>query len=102
MRYDLQCYTRLIHLLAHYELGNYELLSYLSRSVYRYLAKMKNLTPLEGQILKFLRRSFSIPPSSMKTELKNFLKVVEGFKDDPYEIRVFVHLDVISWVKSKA
>ena len=37
LRYDLQCYARLQHLLAHYELGNYELLEYLSRSVHRFV-----------------------------------------------------------------
>ena len=29
LRTDLQCYSRLLHLIAHYELGNFELLEYL-------------------------------------------------------------------------
>lgn len=101
LRYDLQCYARLMHLLAHYELGNYELLSYLSRSVYRFLAKMHNLTPLEIEILNFLRRSFSIQPGAMKQEMKKFLETVKGYEKDRYEIRVLVHIDIISWVESK-
>jgi len=28
LRTDLQCYSRLLHLIAHYELGNYGLLEY--------------------------------------------------------------------------
>ncbi|MEP7258585.1 MAG: hypothetical protein ABI687_09355, partial [Flavitalea sp.] len=35
LRTDLQCYSRLLHLIAHYELGNYQLIEYLARSVYR-------------------------------------------------------------------
>src|ERR1700709_1326065 len=60
LRNDLQCYARLLHLLAHYELGNFELMEPLTKSVYRFMARMENLTLLEEEILKFLRRSFYI------------------------------------------
>src|SRR5665213_613282 len=55
LRYDLQCYARLVHLLAHYELGNYELMESLSKSVFRFMAKMKNLTVVEEEMFRFLR-----------------------------------------------
>jgi hypothetical protein len=47
LRYDLQCYARLMHLLCHYELGSYDILDPLSKSVHRFFAKMKNLTVVE-------------------------------------------------------
>ncbi len=50
----------LVHLLAHYELGNYELMESLTKSVYRFMAKMKNLTVVEEEMFKFLRKSFQI------------------------------------------
>ena len=40
LRYDLQCYSRLMHLMCHYELGNYDIIESLSKSVYRFMAKM--------------------------------------------------------------
>ena len=43
LRNDLQCYARLLHLIAHYELGNYDLIEYLLKSVYRFMSKMDNL-----------------------------------------------------------
>ncbi|MEO6548480.1 MAG: hypothetical protein ABIN94_10790, partial [Ferruginibacter sp.] len=43
LRTDLQCYSRLLHLIAHYELGNEEILDHLIKSVYRFMAKMHNL-----------------------------------------------------------
>ncbi|MBC7867470.1 MAG: hypothetical protein H7X88_08040, partial [Gloeobacteraceae cyanobacterium ES-bin-316] len=58
LRTDLQCYARLLHLIAHYELGNFELLEYLIKSVYRFMAKMDNLSKVEEEIFAFLRRSF--------------------------------------------
>jgi len=101
LRYDLQCYARLQHLLAHYELGNYELLEYLSRSVYRFMEKMQNLTLLEEEILRFLRRSFYISPHKMKDELEKFLHRIKQFEKNRFQTRVFVYLDIISWVESK-
>lgn len=101
LRYDLQCYARLLHLIAHYELGNYELMEYLSKSVYRFMAKMENLTSFEEEILKFLRRSFYIPRDKMKTELQHFLERVKHFERNRFQTRVFVYLDWISWVESK-
>ena len=101
LRHDLQCYTRLLHLLAHYELGNHELLEYLTRSVYRFMAKMENLTAIEEEILKFLRRSFHIPRHAVKAELESFLQKIKQFENRRLQARVFVYLDIVSWVEHK-
>lgn len=101
LRYDLQCYARLLHLLAHYELGNFELVEYLSRSVYRFMAKMQNMTEFEEEILKFLRRSFQISPDKTKSELEKFLGRIKKFEKSRLQTRVFVYIDMISWVESK-
>jgi hypothetical protein len=101
LRHDLQCYARLLHLLAHYELGNYELLEYLTKSVYRFMAKMENLTDIEEEILKFLRRSFRIPRNAVKSELEGFLERIKQFEKKRFQTRVFVYLDIVSWVEHK-
>ena len=81
LRTDLQCYARLLHLIAHYELGNFDLLEYLIKSVYRYMAKMENLSKVEEEIFTFLRRSFHVGAHALKPEfekLLNKLKKYEG------------------------
>jgi hypothetical protein len=70
MRNDLQCYARLMHLMAHYELGNFEILDSLIRSVYRFMAKMENLTIVEEEMFKFLRNSFHVHRQKLKPELE--------------------------------
>ena len=65
------------------------------------MAKMKNLTLLEEEILKFLRRSFHISPDKMKKELEKFLQRIKKFEKNRLQTRVFVYLDIISWVESK-
>src|ERR1700730_3264411 len=101
LRYDLQCYARLLHLLAHYELGNYELMEPLTKSVYRFMAKMENLTKVEEEIFRFLRHSFQVPRNALKQELEKFLHKIKQFEKNRFEPRVFAYLDIISWVEGK-
>ena len=101
LRSDLQCYARLMHLLAHYELGNFEIIDSLTRSVYRYMAKMENLTVVEEEMFKFLRNSFHVKRAKLKEELKKFLGKIKGLEKNRFQTRSFAYLDIISWVESK-
>ena len=101
LRYDLQCYARLLHLLAHYEMGNDDIIDSLIKSVFRFMAKMKNLTVVEEEIFRFLKHSFHIPPKQLKPELEKFLAVIKKFENNRFETRAFSYLDIVSWVESK-
>jgi hypothetical protein len=101
LRTDLQCYARLLHLMAHYELGNYDLIEYLARSVYRFMAKMENLTVIEEAMFKFLRSNFYIPAKKLKPEFESFLKTIKQYENSRFQTRSFAYMDVISWVESK-
>lgn len=101
LRTDLQCYARLLHLMAHYELGNYDLIEYLTRSVYRFMAKMENLTVIEEAMFKFLRNNFYIPAKKLQPEFESFLKTIKQFEKSRFQTRSFAYLDIISWVEGK-
>ena len=101
LRIDLQCYARLLHLMAHYELGNDQIIESLIKSVYRYMAKMKNLTVVEEEIFRFVRQSFGVSPKKIKPELEKFLEKIKHLEKNRFETRSFAYLDVISWVESK-
>ncbi len=101
LRTDLQCYARLLHLIAHYELGNFGLLEYLTRSVYRFMAKMGNLSKVEEEMFGFLRRSFRVGAHALKPEFEKLLARLKKYEGNPLESRAFVYLDVISWLESK-
>ncbi len=101
LRIDLQCYARLMHLMAHYELGNFEIIDSLIKSVYRFMAKMQNLTVVEEAMFKFLRNSFHLPRNKMQQELEKFLEQIKQFERNRFETRSFAYLDIISWVESK-
>jgi hypothetical protein len=101
MRNDLQSYARVLHLMAHYELGNFELMEYLTKSVYRFMAKKQNLTRVEEEMFKFLRNSFHTSRYTLKAEFEKFLEKIKHFEKNRFETRAFAYLDLISWVESK-
>ncbi len=101
LRIDLQCYARLMHMMAHYELGNDEIIESLIKSVYRFMAKMKNLTVVEEEMFRFIRHSFGVSPRKLKPELEKFLHKIKHLEKSRFETRAFAYLDIISWVESK-
>jgi len=101
IRDDLQSYARLLHLMSHFEMGNYDLMEYLTKSVYRFMAKKQNVTVLEEEMFKFLRHSFQLPRNKLKSELETFLQKIKKFEKNRFETRAFAYLDIISWVESK-
>ncbi len=101
LRYDLQCYARLVHLMAHYELGNDMLMESLTKSVYRFMAKMKNLTAVEEAMFKFLRQSMPLSPRQLRPEFEKLLHTIKHLEKNRFETRSFAYLDIISWVEGK-
>lgn len=101
LRNDLQCYVRLLNLLSHYEMGNTFIIESQTKSVYRFMAKMKNLTVVEEEILRFLKRSFELNRGELVKELENFLQRIKHHEKNRFETRAFAYLDIISWVESK-
>ncbi|MGV3768208.1 MAG: hypothetical protein ACO1NW_18900 [Chitinophagaceae bacterium] len=101
LRTDLQCYSRLLHLIAHYELGNYDLLEYLIKSVFRFMAKMQNLSVVEEEIFGFLRKSFYMTPVKLKAAFKVLKEKLEKHQGKPLESRSYMYLDIIGWLESK-
>jgi hypothetical protein len=102
LRSDIQCYARLLHLIAHYELGNLTLLEHLLKSVYRFMAKMENLGVVEEEIFRFLRKAFKLNSTAKLKQAFQLLydKLVQ-VEQQPFERRSFIYLDVAAWLQSK-
>lgn len=101
LREDIQCFARILNLIAHFELGTADLLDYQIKSVYRFLSNMGDLHGVQREILKFLRQ---LPFSDEKSLLRAFrvlhAKLVK-LSQLPYEKRPFLYLDIISWLECK-
>ena len=101
LRTDLQCYARLLHLIAHYELGHYGLMEHLIKSVYRFMSKMENLSVVEEEVFSFLRRSFRLSRRQLQPAFEKLLVKLKEIERSRSEARAFAYLDLISWLESK-
>jgi hypothetical protein len=101
LRTDLQCYARLLHLIAHYELGNYNLLEYLIKSVYRFMSKMNNLSVVEEEVFKFIKKSFGLTTKKLTPAFISLKEKLEKLQQNSIESRSFMYLDIIAWLQSK-
>ncbi len=101
LREDIHVYSRMLMLLSHYELGNDDLLEYQIKSVYRYLAKTKDMGEVHKEILYFLRTTPGITKRDLKIEFEKLLAKLKVIRNHPYEKRPFLYLDLISWLESR-
>ncbi|WP_429045466.1 hypothetical protein [Chitinophaga sp. W3I9] len=101
LRADIQCFARILHLIAHYELENYSLVEYLIKSVYHFISKHKDLGLVMEEIMKFLRRYIYANPKALRNAFVDLKDRLEQISEDPYERRSFLYLDIISWLESK-
>ncbi|MBS1757965.1 MAG: hypothetical protein JSU03_11860 [Bacteroidetes bacterium] len=101
LRTDIQCFARLLHLIAHYELGNMILVEYLIKSVYRFLSKMENLDAVLAEVFTFLRRSLSSKPKDVKKSFVQLRDKLEKISESKYNRRSYQYLDIVSWLESK-
>ncbi len=101
LRGDIQCFARILNLIAHFEMENFDLIEYLVKTTYRFLSKMEDLHRTQKELLFFLRRLPTTPPEQLNEAFKVLLKELKKLRKDPYEKRPFLYLDIISWLESK-
>lgn len=100
-RGDIQAFSRILNLISHFELGNTQLVEYQVKSVYRFLSKMNDLGNVHKEIFRFVRRIPRIQESELREEFIALRDKLARLREDPYEQRPFLYLDIISWLESK-
>lgn len=103
IRSDMQCLTRIMSLFAHYELGNQELLRYMVKWTYRFLAKRNRLYKFETIILDFIGKKSQHMNSRKETvEVFKELKTeLEKLLTDKFQRRPLDDFEYIEWLESK-
>lgn len=101
-REDIQAYSRLLLLMAHYDLDNLDLLPYLTRSTMTFFKnKTTSQNRLQRAMLKFFTDIQKVGISDRRELLLAFQKELQVIYQDPYELRAFLYLDVLAWVDAK-
>ncbi len=101
LREDIHCFARILSLIAHFEMGNADLVDYQVKSVYRFLAKRDNLQKMQQEIFRFLRKLPRVVPAEIRNEFIKLKDRLIEISSDPFERRPFLYLDIISWLESK-
>lgn len=101
LREDIQCFARILNLIAHYDAGDDSELEYQIRSVYRFLGKMNDQQQMQVEIFRFLRNLGNITPHELKDAFITLKEKLIVIASNPFERRPFLYLDIISWLESK-
>lgn len=102
-RTDLYCFSKILNLIVHYEIGDRDMLEYAVESTYRYLYKRNRLYKLETVLLTFIRNRLPGINSSKEliTEFKVLKLEIEKLIKDPFERIAISYFDFIAWLESK-
>ncbi|WP_185867106.1 hypothetical protein [Blattabacterium cuenoti] len=101
LRQDLQCFARLLHLIACYESGLDENMDQKIKSTYKFFIQMDDWYIVQKKIIHFFKNLGNVYPHQMKSQFKKLRDKLVKYYDHPYEKRTFLYLDIISWLNSK-
>lgn len=103
IRIDIQTIARLLNLIAHFELGNLEVLTYLIKSVYRFLLKSNRLNKIELIVIEFMHKKITRINSmdELPGLFKQLKSAIERVANEPVEQQILERFDFISWLESK-
>lgn len=101
LRTDIQCYTRLMQMLCHYELGNLDLLPYLHQNTSRFFKKTGDINKFQNELLKFLFKLYKSPANEHRGFMIKLKERLIKLQTDPYEKRAFIYMDALAYLDSK-
>jgi hypothetical protein len=101
MREDLLCYSRILNLISHFELGKDDRIEELIRSTFKFLLKMNDMQQVQAEIIVFLRSLKNIFPHQLKNAFKELHERLQLLENHAYEKRSFLYLDILSWLEGK-
>lgn len=102
LRQDVFTFARLVNLIIHYELGNYDLLEYTIKSAKRFVDKSQRNYQFEIVFLKNIKKMVKAKNqedvSKLFTQFRNDLLMV---LEDPYENAANKYFNFLGWIDSK-
>jgi hypothetical protein len=99
---DTYCFAKMLNLMIHYELKNYELIEYLLAPTRKYISKKDKLYDLEALVLSFFSRA--IKAVNEKEELELLDEFIYKLRKNIYPkegARIQEMIDFIAWAQSK-
>lgn len=101
LRDDIQIYSRLLQCIIHFELGNFDLLDYLTRSTDRFTKRITISERLPITVLQFFKSLIKTRNQERRAVFIDFHNNLSKLYDQTLEKRGFVFFDFIYWVEQK-
>jgi len=101
LREDIHCFARILNLIAHFDAGEDHQLEYQIKATFQYIGKMNDQQAVQKEIFAFLRKTGKITPNDLKGEFVLLHERLAKYKENIYERRPFLYLDILSWLESK-
>ena len=95
---ELFRFGRILYLIAHYELENWELLPSIIRSTQRYLSQLQKPYDSEKTLLSFFKKT---PYADKRAAFIQLEDELEKLKENPRFLSELEHFDYLTWVRSK-
>ncbi|MFM1931913.1 MAG: hypothetical protein RL226_1216 [Bacteroidota bacterium] len=102
LRQDIYSYARLFNLIIHYELGNHDLLEYITKSTQRYLSKRQRDYNLEKLVIDFVRKLIRASSEEDKRKLLlRFRADIEPLVLGAEDKIVLKYFNFLKWIDAK-
>ncbi len=102
LRQDIFTFARLVNLIIHYELDNYELLEYTIKSAKRYVTKNQRNYQFETVFLKEIKKLIKVKnPDDLFKLFNQFKNKLLTVLEDPYENAATEYFDFLVWIDTK-
>jgi len=101
IRKDLQRFTQILRMLAYYELGEYDLLDSVIKSVYRYLRKQEKLFDFEKVIMRYIQQLSMNNEANESKIFIQFRQELDSCLQDSDEQKAVEYFDIHAWLESK-
>ena len=101
LRNDIQAYARILTLMIHFELGNWQLLEYHTKSVSRFLDKVEERNIAQKEIINLLNRIIYKDKEDQLAEMEKVRAKLQNLSVNPYDRKSFLYLDTLAWLDSK-
>jgi tetratricopeptide (TPR) repeat protein len=101
LRQDVYSYARLFNLVVHFELGNYDLLEYITKSTQRYLSKRQRDYSVERLVIEYVRKLIRTTNDADRRGLfEQFEEEMMNLTNAPAERVVLKYFDFVHWARS--
>lgn len=102
LNHEINAVARVLQIVIHYDDGSFDVLDYLVSGLKRFVAKQKDATKMEKQLVEFANKLEHLhrkknQPDFFALQLKKFSEL----KKDRFEKHNFDYFDITEWLKKK-